>query len=113
MAKNSKWTQEEMNFVAENMNKMKYKDIAKILNRSYNAVNARARRIKKGFTIIDRKKNDDRCPKCKNNENVNKVITYNPYNSAVQHAYYCKKCGIEFSQDGQIIPFAKGEGATE
>lgn len=110
MAKNSKWTQEEMDFVAENMNEMKYKDIAKILNRSYNAVAARAKKIKKGFTIIDRKKNDDRCPECKSNENVNTVITFNPYGSIVQPAYYCKKCGIEFSQDGQIIPFAKEGG---
>lgn len=110
MAKNEKWTQEESDFVKNNMGKMKEKEIAKALNRTVNAIKARKKLIRKGITVVGGKK-DSTCPYCKDNKAVNEVTTYDPCSYNTIQAYYCMKCGIEFRKNGTIIPYTKGEAA--
>ncbi len=113
MAKNEKWTQEESDFVKNNMGKMKEKEIAKALNRTVNAIKARKKLIRKGITVVKdtaaEGKEDSTCPCCKSNKAVNEVTTYDPRSYNTIQAYYCMECGIEFMKNGTIIPYTKRE----
>lgn len=109
MTKGAKWTQEEVDFVINNMELITEKQMAKILNRTEYAIKQRKKMIRRGQTIVGRGKDDKRCPCCKSGKAVNEVTTYDPHSYNTLQAYYCMKCGIEFRKNGKIIPYTKRE----